>query len=163
MGFEPTPFRNRALIYRLRPLGHFYFLTHSSIPSSSITLSFILYLNIFILFFFQLFQILKKYCIPTKNISKSSLMYSAFSYYCESWLLLYRFLLFCCMWSITFLLSFQCELRLFSFCEFHIFLCLCWLFRNITNFLLNILWLFLNLSTFVFNLFAFIGLNIFVN
>ena len=27
MGFEPTPFRNRALIYRLRPLGHFYFLT----------------------------------------------------------------------------------------------------------------------------------------
>ena len=24
MGFEPTPFRNRALIYRLRPLGHFY-------------------------------------------------------------------------------------------------------------------------------------------
>ena len=26
VGFEPTPFRNRALIYRLRPLGHFYFL-----------------------------------------------------------------------------------------------------------------------------------------
>ena len=25
MGFEPTPFRNRALIYRLRPLGHSYF------------------------------------------------------------------------------------------------------------------------------------------
>ena len=24
VGFEPTPFRNRALIYRLRPLGHFY-------------------------------------------------------------------------------------------------------------------------------------------
>jgi len=91
------------------------------------------------------------------------LMYSAFSYYCESWLLLYWFLLFCCMWSIIFLLSFQCELRLFSFCEFHIFLCLCWLYRNITNFLLNILWLFLNLSLFVFNLFAFIGLNILVN
>jgi hypothetical protein len=25
VGFEPTPFRNRALIYRLRPLGHFCF------------------------------------------------------------------------------------------------------------------------------------------
>ena len=30
VGFEPTPFRNRALIYRLRPLGHvhlYFYLT----------------------------------------------------------------------------------------------------------------------------------------
>ena len=32
VGFEPTPFRNRAWIYRLRPLGHFNFLNSFNYP-----------------------------------------------------------------------------------------------------------------------------------
>jgi hypothetical protein len=39
VGFEPTPFRNRALIYRLRPLGHIYLTEHYDLTAYSFLIS----------------------------------------------------------------------------------------------------------------------------